>query len=208
MATQPMTFRQQLEDIDLNRVLDRTYASTKLERELLRDQLFDVLAAMLDRQIQYEGAFPNREALEGYLRRATARNAIRHSQRRGRHSPLEEHLLQDDGSSPEQVIQEKLDQTALKEWLHATQKRAQAEESTQSTECQKLLSLLLSDPERYIRKRESGQEAGQWVFQHVQLAEAMGWSRKVLRNRLSLLKQLFFGAKEQRQRETNNRKTP
>ncbi|HAA56856.1 MAG TPA: hypothetical protein DCE42_18965 [Myxococcales bacterium] len=184
-------FRKQVEQLDIEQIVERGYASTQLDKDLLRDQLFEVLTAMLDQQARYNGAFENQIALEHYLRRAMTRNAIRQRQRIGKQQPLSTTQLEDKNASPEQKVQYLLDHAALSQVMQ--HKLHQAKDDKFIEDVRSLLDLVLSDPDLYIRKRRTGPQAGTLVFQHVLLADTLGWSRKILTKRLSQLQQIFFG---------------
>lgn len=184
-------FRKQVEQLDIEQIVERGYASTQLDKDLLRDQLFEVLTAMLDQQARYNDAFENQIALEHYLRRAMTRNAIRQRQRIGKQQPLSTTQLEDKNASPEQKVQYLLDHAALSQVMQ--HKLHQAKDDKFIEDVRSLLDLVLSDPDLYIRKRRTGPQAGTLVFQHVLLADTLGWSRKILTKRLSQLQQIFFG---------------
>jgi len=186
-------FRQLLEQVEMEKCLAGCQTRTGLDEELLRDQLFEVLTVMLGKQKEYEDAFENPKALAAYLQRATIRNAIRQAKRSQKHLSEELSELKDGKRSPEQQVQEYLDQKSLMARMEDLFARS-SEKDRVLSEFRQLLGLVLTDPERYIRKRESGPKMGNLVFQHAALATSLGWTQKHLSNRLSKLRQLLSGA--------------
>lgn len=183
-------FRHLVEQIDVEKVVHGCHMHTRLSPDVLRDQLFEVLTVMLEKQEQYDMAFENVHALEGYIRRSIIRSAIRQQKRTDAHHSLQSYILQDRSASPEEHVQYILDQSRLSNALESI--LSQHQESEHIEDYRNLLHLILSDPDLYIRKRRSGEQEGTLVFQHVLLAKTLGWTRKVLSNRIHHLRKMFF----------------
>lgn len=186
-----LTFQEVLESLDLERLIRVCAARTGFAEEHLREQLFEVIGTMIAKQELFAQAFANEAALWTYLSKATVRMCTKQQQKNKQMTKLEAEHIQDKAPSPEQLVMEQLDTTHLVEWVEQkfiasrTPKRIQKE-------CKQLLKIVLTQPERYIHKRESGEKAGRLVFQHSAIASKLGWPRRQVYERLAFLRELVL----------------
>jgi len=184
------SFCELLQNIDVDRLLYDCQRKSALDREKLHDQLFEVLTKMLEKEDTFRHAFPDERSLYRYLSKATIQNTIKLHQRQNRRKELAKTNVASFTESPEEQWQASLDSQDLQA-IAQRHFRESNEREKVVDECMHLLKTILEDPESYILKRAKGQKAGSLVFQYSHLAEALGWNRPKLYNRLERIRSIF-----------------
>jgi hypothetical protein len=174
---------------------------TGLSEELLRDSVFGVLSMMLYREEEFEGRFVSASRFYCYVRTVAIREAIR-SQRKCR----EVGELPDGGFSnyttpesfflhQEQCSEDSFVWCRLNEVVCEGLRRMGKHEATIAL-CEQLLDELKAHPKIYVTKRMSGGSKGDYIFEQTKLASALGWDRRRVSERLSLIQQAVAKHKE------------
>jgi len=78
------------EQLDIDLLVEACHRTVGIAEDILRDAIFGVLAALLDREDEYHGRFPTTHHFAAYVRRAALRESIRIQRRSQREEPWQE----------------------------------------------------------------------------------------------------------------------
>lgn len=159
-----------------------------LQREQAKDGVLDILSAMLAAEKKYDGAFESSRKLYHYVRIATIRHLTRQQKKHMKSLSLHKEAV------TLSVTEQELHTHWPRQELSTTFQQVLADASETAsikTDCLDLFMLLLAHPETYIRIRVSGPDAGEYVFQASKLADALGWTRRKVYDRLKRIRQLL-----------------
>lgn len=184
-----MSLLEQLKQLDLDRLTSECAAATRVEDETARDAVLDILSAIWSDQARYEGQFRKVIGLYRYIKVAALRHLFRRQKGAKKHQTLIPEQLETPQPDPEQQVLHMLSLQQGSKWLVQAHQTLTTRESATT---KKLLDQVLQQPDVYIRTRQSGEEAGHYVFHYSRLAEDLKWPRRRVYQALARLKQALL----------------
>lgn len=196
MASELRTYLQRMK---LDELVEDCHRQTGLSRDSLKDAALEVLARMLQDEWKWQGRFENPSAFFGYIRKSSIRRVIASTQEaQHREGLLKRSWDSPDVETPEQQLFAVLECEAFSDLLaRALHKAGESEGLLQ--EGKQLVTLILSDPERFIKRRQSGKNKDVWVLHYVELVKELGWNKQRVYDRLERIRTLI--ARELRKQE-------
>lgn len=183
--------RTLLAQIVFDDLIEACHHHTKLPREELHDAFFEVVAAMLAQESRFADTFENEKALIGYLRKSAIRRVVSQLEKDARLAQEWLSWAPPASQTPEQQVLTVLEQQEFTTLLERVLARANASGKLLK-ESQELVALVLSAPERYILRRQSGKHRGTWVFHYIEIARALQWNKQRVYDRLERIRKIFF----------------
>jgi len=183
--------RAYIKHLDLDDFVEECYRKTQLPKELLQDATLEILTKILAQESNFNGRFENAYAFHGYVRKSALRRAWNTYQDSiQKEKKLENVWLFEGSDSPEDMVLSALEHQSfvevVKRVLHRTN-----EAQGLLNEGHELIEVIMSAPDTYIQRRESGKKKGHLVFNYVALMKALGWNKQKLYDRLERIRKVF-----------------